>query len=213
MKYVVFDFDGTLVDSKALFVSIYNELAQKKGYRLMTSDVIEHLRDMSIPERCKFLKVPMYRIPFLVTAFLKMYREDIALLKLNNGIKEMLEEFSYSGIQYAIISTNSKETIEEFLKLKNITGFDDIFCSKSIFGKHKLLTKFLKSKKMSPDNIIYVGDEARDIEACRKVGVEVAWVSWGYDSFNAIERLKPKYILNHPSELFMLVSALKKNAL
>lgn len=213
MKYIVFDFDGTLVDSKALFVSIYNDIAQKKGYRPMTPDILESLRDISIPERCRLLKVPVYRIPFLVTAFLKMYKKGIASLKFNDGIEEMLEGLSQKGIQYAVISTNSKETIEEFFRLKNVTGFNDIFCSKSIFGKHKLLSSFLKSKKLSPADILYVGDEARDIEACKKAGVKIAWVSWGYDSLQAVQNLKPDYIINRPAELSMLVSELRKNAL
>src|SRR5690606_32988817 len=108
-----------LVNSKALFVTIYNEMAQKEGYRLITPDILESLRNMSIPERCRFLKVPMYKIPFLIIPFLKIYRKNIASLEFNDGIEEMLGVLLQKGIQYAVISTNSRKTIEEFFRLKN----------------------------------------------------------------------------------------------
>lgn len=53
LKYVVFDFDGTLVDSQDIFVPIYNQLAEKHGYKTVSEVEIEPLRKLSIPERCK----------------------------------------------------------------------------------------------------------------------------------------------------------------
>ena len=48
-KYIVFDFDGTLVDSQNIFVPIYNQLAEKHGYKAVKEDEIEHLRKLTMP--------------------------------------------------------------------------------------------------------------------------------------------------------------------
>lgn len=199
-KYIVFDFDGTLVDSRAAFLSMYNEIAQKRGYLAMTPENLGQLRGMSIAGRCKFLKVPMYRLPFLVAEALRKYKSIIPSLQFNEGITEFLGELSAKGIPYALVSSNSKANIQEFFGLHGI-AVDDIYTSGKIFGKDKMLKKFLKDKQLNASEILYVGDEARDVVACKTAGVKVAWVSWGYDALAAVESHQPDYIVHHSSEL------------
>jgi phosphoglycolate phosphatase len=203
-RHLVLDFDGTLVDSKAVFIELYNALAEKAGYRPMTAENLEHLRTLSIPQRCKYLNVPLYKIPFLAAKVVKQYREKIQEIELYPGIAEMFAALEAKSISYSIISTNSKQTIEAFLKLKGIAGAKEIFCSRSVFGKDVLIKKFLKKTGLAASDIVYIGDEARDIEACRKCGVAVAWVSWGYDSAEAIKNLPPDFFLNSPAEILNL---------
>lgn len=65
VKYIIFDFDGTLVDSKDVFIEAYNQLAEKHNYKQIKNEELEELRKLSIRERCKALNFPMYKIPFL----------------------------------------------------------------------------------------------------------------------------------------------------
>lgn len=204
-NHIVFDFDGTLVDSRAVFIRLYNELAAKHNYAPMTPENLEHLRTLTIAERCKYLNVPLYRIPFLAAAVMKSYRHAIGEIPFNPGIKEMLEELSANDIPFAVLSSNSKANIQEFFSLHGIECAD-IFCSRSIFGKHVLINKFLRAKNLEPSQILYVGDELRDIIACRKSGVNVAWVSWGYDHEKALENNKPDHVLHNPAELLAVIT-------
>ncbi len=52
-KYIVFDFDGTLVDSQNIFVPIYNQIAEKHGYKTVREEEIEHLRKLTMPRDVK----------------------------------------------------------------------------------------------------------------------------------------------------------------
>ncbi|MEL1243621.1 HAD-IA family hydrolase [Flavobacterium sp. DGU11] len=203
-KYIVFDFDGTLVDSRGIFLMLYNELATKHGYTQMTSENLEQLRGLSISERCKILKVPLYKLPFLAAEIIKKYKASIPALQFNVGIKEMLESMAAGGMPYAVLSSNSKSNIQEFFALQGI-AVTDIYTSGKIFGKDTMLKKFLKDKSLTASEILYLGDEARDIIACKKAGVKIAWVIWGYDSYAAIQSHSPDYIINHPSELLNLI--------
>lgn len=202
-KYIVFDFDGTLVDSRSIFISLYNELAVKHGYALMTEDNLPHLRSLSISERCKYLNVPLYKIPFLVSAVIKKYKDAVPQLEFNKGVEQLLSSLAENNIQYAVLSSNSKKNIAQFFELKGIVN-DDIYCSRSVFGKHVLLNKFLKEKKLEASEIFYVGDELRDVIACRKSGVKVAWVSWGYDNEQVFKNNKPDHILHDPVDILEL---------
>lgn len=203
-KYIVFDFDGTLVDSRAIFLKLYNELAVKHDYKAMTPENLGQLRGLSIPERCKMLGIPMYRIPFLAAAVMKKYKSAVHTLEFNPGMQELLVSLAEKQMPYAILSSNSKKNIEAFFTLKDVAGANDIYCSGRIFGKHVLLDKFLKAKSLKPSEILYVGDELRDIEACRKVDVPVVWVSWGYDSEKSIENNKPDHVIHDPAGILSL---------
>lgn len=202
-KYIVFDFDGTLVDSRNVFITLYNELAVKQGYSLMTEDNLSHLGSLSISERCKYLNVPLYKIPFLASAIIKRYNEVISKLEFNEGIEQLLSLLAENNIQYAVLSSNSKKNIVHFFERKGIVN-NDIYCSRSVFGKHVLLNKFLKEKKLNASEILYVGDELRDVVACRKSNVKVAWVSWGYDNEQALKNNKPDHVLHDPVDILKL---------
>jgi phosphoglycolate phosphatase-like HAD superfamily hydrolase len=44
------------------------------------------------------------------------------------------------------------------------------------------VSAFIPPREHSPDNVIYVGDETRDIEACHKVGIPIISVTWGLNN-------------------------------
>lgn len=206
IKCIVFDFDGTLVDSKAVFVSIYNELAQKDGYTVMTPDNIDALRAMGIKERCTYLKIPFYRIPFIASKFLKQYTASVPLLEFNPSVEDLLNGLADKNIPFAVLSSNSKSNISSFFEKKGL-AVPDIFCSSNIFGKDRVLAKFLSAKKLKPSEILYVGDEERDVTACNKLGIHIAWVTWGYDTQEALDNVSPDYIIHTPKELKKLIKA------
>lgn len=53
---------------------------------------------------------------------------------------------------------------------------------------------------------MYVGDEVRDIEACQKVGIKIAAVTWGLNTKEALERYHPDSLIDKPQQLLDLVN-------
>lgn len=205
VKYIIFDFDGTLVDSKHLFLSIWNTLAPKYKIKQINSDYLESMSHLSMVEKAKMMKFPMYKIPILVPKIYRAYKDAIHEIELVDGIKNMLEDVQSKGYKTAIISSNSRENILQFLRDNEINCITDVICSSSIFGKDKLIKRFLKSKGLESSNVIYVGDEERDILACKKCQVKVIWVAWGYDSIEAIERSNPDYKAYNPRDILTIL--------
>lgn len=205
-KYIIFDFDGTLADSKGVFISAYNQIAAKRSYQQIASDNLQYLRRLTIAERCKYLNVPMYRIPSLATEFLSIYKSDIQQVKLFEGIKELLSGLDNIGLQTAIISSNARQNITRFLFSNNVESISEIYCRASLFGKDRLIAKFLKKQNLGAHQVLYVGDEIRDIVACQKVGVKIAWVEWGYDTIETAAATKPDYLVASPREILNIVN-------
>ncbi|RUL49173.1 HAD-IIIA family hydrolase [Lysinibacillus antri] len=206
MKYVIFDFDGTLVDSKSALLTAWNTIADKHNFKKVKIEEIEELRKISIKERSLRYDFPLYKLPIIMPLFYQTYNKSIKEVTLIEGMKELLDELNHNGYKIAIISSNSKENIEGFMKDRGVQNISTILCSSRIFGKDKIMKKFLKEKQLGPDDVIYVGDEERDIVACKKVGIKVVWVEWGYDAFEVVQREQPDYIASEPKDILTIIS-------
>lgn len=206
-QYILFDFDGTLVDSRRTALTILNQLAVKYGFKQVQLEDIEQLRKLSILERCRFLKLPMYKIPFIVMEARQLYVSHLQDLCLFEGIKGMLDELKKRQFNLAILSSNSPSNIRTVLQTNQLNIIDTIFPASTLFGKDALIRKFIKINKLHPSQVMYVGDELRDVLACKKSGVPIIWVSWGYDSVEAVRAAGPDFIVNKPEEILSIVQA------
>lgn len=169
MKHIIFDFDGTAADSTAVFASAWNTLAQKYKFKGIELKEIDTLKKLSISERSKLFDFPMYKLPMILPQFYKLYRQSLNDVHLFEGMKEVLIEIDKRGYKILIISSNSKENILEFLKMNGIHCVADVLCSNRIFGKDKVMKKFLKEANVDSSDVVYIGDEQRDIVACKKI--------------------------------------------
>ncbi|WP_313149981.1 HAD-IA family hydrolase [Lysinibacillus capsici] len=205
MKHIIFDFDGTLADSTTVFASAWNTLAQKYKFKGIELKEIDTLKKLSISERSKLFDFPMYKLPMILPQFYKLYRQSLNDVHLFEGMKELLIEIDKRGYKILIISSNSKENILEFLKMNGIHCVADVLCSNRIFGKDKVMKKFLKEANVDSSNVVYIGDEQRDIVACKKAGIPIIWVEWGYDAKEVVQNDEPEYSVSTPQEILEII--------
>ncbi|USB31934.1 HAD-IA family hydrolase [Paenibacillus sp. YPG26] len=202
--YIIFDFDGTLVQSKALAIQLFNQLAAKYGGRSIRHEEIPALSDMSIPERLKVLKVPAYKLPALLIEGKRKYKEEIVSLQPVNGIREVLSGLKEQGYTLGILSSNIEENIHRFIDLHQLDFFDHIHSATNLFGKHKALSSMTKKLGITSDDILYIGDELRDIQACKKINAKVIAVAWGFDSPALLASSSPDFLCHTPEELLLV---------
>lgn len=201
MKYIIFDFDGTLADSNQLFMKAWNTFAERYNYDEVTSEDLITSKNLTIQQRAKKYHFPMHKLPVILPKVYRFFKEHIDEVMLFDGIKEMLDALSAKGFTIIILSSNAKENIELLLHQEQVTSVSQILTSSKLFGKDTVLKKFIKKQQVTPDEILYVGDELRDIMACNKVKVPFMWVSWGLDGLEIIQKENPKYIVHTPGEL------------
>ncbi|HBW36783.1 HAD-IA family hydrolase [Desulfosporosinus sp. BICA1-9] len=203
IKLIIFDFDGTLVDSREVSIMIYNQVAQK--YNLRKIENIETLLNLSLLERFKTLKIPLLKVPLLVSEITKRYKDSLTKITMFTGIRELLIELKRRGYQLAIISSNSESNIREYFHQNQLDIFGTIMNSTNIMGKEKAIKKLLTSHKLNPHEVIYVGDEIRDIKACQKIGIKIICVDWGYDSIEMLKMNHPDYSVSSVNEILSIL--------
>jgi phosphoglycolate phosphatase len=205
IKYVLFDFDGTLVDSKDVFIKTFNHIAHKYSFKKIEAGNLDHLRNLTMIDRFRFLDVPLYKLPFLAKEFLSLYRTGLGSITLIQGMDSVLKQITDLGLGIGIVSSNSAVTIKSFVKHNGILLIADVYCSGRLFGKDRIFRKFLKDKKLTGGEVLYVCDELRDLHACSKVQIKPVWVSWGFEKQEAVQGADIPYSADTPEELFSIV--------
>jgi phosphoglycolate phosphatase len=72
-------------------------------------------------------------------------------------------------------------------------------------GKKRKLSKILKRNGYKPSDAIYIGDEVRDVLACKAISLEVIAVTWGFETKSILEKSNPNYIVDSVDELSELL--------
>lgn len=205
-KYVVFDFDGTIADTLELAFAIYNRIAPEYNLQNVSKEEVEVLRSRKPQEFLKAFGLSHLRLMALLLRMQKELNHHIAETALAKGMGAALESLRNAGYSLGVLTSNSRENVMKFLDHKSLSGIMDfIYSGKSIFGKDKVITRMLGRENIERQQIVYVGDETRDIEACRKAGIRVIAVSWGLNSRDLLTSLHPDFLADDPAELLPFV--------
>lgn len=204
-KILIFDFDGTIADSLQLFVEIFNKLASKYNYEPASKDQVENLRGKSAREVISSLKIPKYKLPIIFIDGRREFTRSIGELEIFPGMRKLflLLKKSY---QLGIVTSNSVENVEGFLEKNNIAIFDFIYSDKNLFGKGKVLKGLIKKYNFISEDLIYIGDEVRDIEAAKESNIKIISVSWGFNTREVLLKNKPDAVVDNIEQL---VAAIK----
>lgn len=206
-RHVVFDFDGTLVDSLELLVRGYNQIAERRGLKLMTKETIAELRRLDPRARVKFLGVRWWQLPGLARELKRIWQRELPQLTAHPGIDALLAGLRARDVRVSIVSSNAAENIRAFAAHAGWAPFGDVRSS-GLFGKDRTLRKYLRAHRLSAEQVIYVGDELRDAQACRNVNVRMIAVTWGADRRESFKDCQPLAFVDTPEEILTVLDGL-----
>jgi len=205
-RVLIFDFDGTLADTLAAIVDITNRLAKEFGYSPSTLEELSQIRQLGAWQVVQRSGVSIFKLPSLIRKIQIELSQEIEHTKLFPGMEETLQKLSANGHSLGILSSNSTENINKFLETHHLDHlFDFVVSSTTLFGKNRSLKQLIQQQNIAVNDIIYIGDETRDIEAAKKIRVEVIAVGWGFNSVEALAAHNPNYLLSSPSEILTVV--------
>lgn len=210
IKHVVFDFDGTIADSLNLVIELMNQVAGKYKFDPIREEDYEYLRSLTLMERCRAVHISLYQIPRIGLELTKTYSRAINSIKAFAGINEMIIKLKKQDLKLSIISSNTSNNIRKFLNNNNLNYFDSVYSSSNLFGKDKAINSFIKKQHLVKEELIYIGDEHRDIVASQANKIKVIAVSWGADSLKILSKSNPDFIVERPSQIVEIIEALNK---
>ncbi|MDA9410134.1 MULTISPECIES: HAD-IA family hydrolase [unclassified Bradyrhizobium] len=196
----IFDLDGTLVDSFPWFLRTINDVADRFGFRRVRDEDIEELRHASTREILSRLEVPVWKLPAIARYARRLKGEAAAEIPLFAGTDAMLRTLAENGVQLALVTSDSEVNARQKLGA-SAALFQHFDCAASLFGKAAKFRRVIRRAEAVPKKVISIGDEVRDIEAARAVGVACGAVSWGYAASSALQALSPDYMFAQMDEI------------
>lgn len=206
MNLIVFDFDGTIVDSFAILIKTTNCLARDFGYSPISSSQIPLMRTLSLRERIQQLGIPKWKLPFFLRRFRQELNQFLSDLQFVEGMKEILLEIEKHNYRLGIVTSNSRHNVEDFLRLQKLNHlFEFIYGGRVLSGKTSRLKKLVKLNQFNSQQLIYVGDETSDIKAAKGAGVTNIAVSWGFNTQDVLAKEAPDVLIDRPDQLLAAI--------
>lgn len=206
IKLIVFDFDGTIADTYDAFVEIVNSLAGEFGYKPVNQEELAHYKNLSSREIVRQSKIPLIKIPFILKRVKSALSQKVKQLRPIQDIDTVLFKLKDEGYSLGIITSNAKENVQVFLENNGLRElFDFIHSGTTLFGKHKIIDKVRHQYQLTTEEIIYVGDETRDILAAGNSEVKVIAVGWGFNSPEILKKHHPSAFISHPPDLLRVL--------
>lgn len=199
---LIFDFDGTLANTIDTGISIYNEISAEYGLEPFTRDDVRELRKLNI--RAVLSKIGISKITAvkIATRIRKEIHDRMDEVDIFPGTVEAVSDLHDAGFRMGILSSNSTDNIRDFIKRFDLGHcFEFIEAGVSLFGKSKRINQVLKKQKVAAADVLYIGDETRDMEAARKSEVSSIAVCWGANEKEAMVTEGPDFCIEEPAEL------------
>jgi len=207
--FLIFDLDGTLVDSLRGIADTLNRTLDSHGLpghsdanvRSFVGNGLRNLITRAAPQGAE---------PALIDSLLALYRKDYELTWQNGsppypGIIAMLDELQRDGFTMAVLSNKVHDFTVKMVR--------DIFPSihfAHILGQRDGLPhkpdpagalQLADAIGASPENCVIIGDSTMDLETAANAGMRSIAVSWGYHDRRRLEAAGPGHIIDHPPEL------------
>ena len=219
-KAVIFDLDGTLINSiKAIAYSCnltlkkYNlgpidedtyKILVGDGYKKFIGGGAKALIKKSLSENVTAEKYEE------VLSYFQAYYKKNADKKtgIYPGVKKLVNKLSDENYSIGVVSAKGdivvKELVESFLgdKVNETLGEKEGIKRKPAPDSILIMMDTLKCK---PEETIYVGDSEVDVEAAANAGIKCASVTWGFRDKEDLEKINPLYIADNVQELYELI--------
>jgi len=190
---VLFDFDGTLVDSAPDIIAALNLLLGELGqahvdydaFRTRAGDGAKHLLEQVLTERGASFDDA--ELPGLVERLLAHYFEIMTdNTRPYPAVPDILAEIYQSGMALGVCTNRTQATTDQLLNNFGLAQmFGAVLCADTVTAKKpdaRHLFEAIERLGASPERTIMVGDTATDVAAARNAGIKVVAVSYGYSA-------------------------------
>jgi len=215
-KTVIFDCDGTLVDTLDDIAAAMNSALRESGFPALQTEEyrdkvgwgIARLAELAMPESARTAEV-IEAIARHATSCMEQQSAEDSQSKPYPGIRELLAELKDRKIKIAVLSNKDDAVLRQMMRdLFHPLSFDAI-CGLRPGAEPKpnpaAAWEMLAEMARNPHETIFVGDSEIDIETARNSGCFPLGVTWGFRSRDALVKAGAAKIIDKPDEIWELL--------
>ena len=219
-RFVVFDLDGTLVDTAPDLINALNFILAREG---LAPVPMHAARSMIGAGARKLLErglelegrtISLAELDRLTGDFISHYAEHIAdVSRPFDGLEAALDDLTSQGYRFAVCTNKLEWLSKRLLDRLNLSPRFAAICGADTFGVSKpdpaILRQTVARAGSELSSAIMVGDAGPDVGVARRAGVPVICVSFGYTEVPVAD-LKPDRVIDHMRELRGAVESLAR---
>ena len=214
MRLIVFDLDGTLLNSLEDLADSANWVLAQHGfpthpvdaYRYFVGDGVRKLIERILPQEERTeARIEQCRQEFV--AYYKVHMEDKT--SVYEGITELLVELKNRGLKIAVATNKVHIAVKPLMeKYFPEIRFDSMIGQREgvpVKPAPQIMFDILRETGCEPSEALHVGDTATDMQLAHNAGVTPVGVLWGYRPLKELQEAGAKFIIEKPEELLGLV--------
>lgn len=205
-KAVLFDLDGTLLDTSDFILGAFNYALEKHGFGDVTKQEVNEIMGTALPE-CYKLFAPGGDINALCDSHHEFQLNNLHLSKPFPDTVQALNYLKKQNIKIAAV-TNRSNTVTQTLENSDLLPFFDVIITAEDVENPKPhpepILKALNKLNIGFDEAIFVGDTEVDILAGKNAGVKTVGVTYGHIGKD-IKKYSPDFLLDNLNEIFKII--------
>ena len=219
IKAVLFDLDGTLVNSLADLANSVNFALSSLGFKTHETEEFKYFVGDGIPKMIERAlpedKRDEINVQKVKDVFLKYYALHFADNTVPyDGIIELVSHLSKSGIKIAVVTNKAQEMADKVV----FGAFGNVF--DLVFGKREGIPAkpdpaaaiaVMKHLNVTPEECIFIGDSGVDVLTGANSKALPVGELWGYREEEELLKNGAKYIIKRPEELLEIINGINNH--
>lgn len=202
MKYIFWDFNGTVLDDVELCHEILSEMLKEEDRPAVTLE--DYLHIFTFPVRAYYeIVYDLDKTPFDVLAhrFIDRYQPRSLSCKLHDGVIDTILQCERLGYTNVLLSASEVKNLASQLEhfkighlFKHILGTQNIYAT----SKVQVAQAFIKEHNINPNDILMIGDTLHDAEVAESLGCDIILFTKGHQHPSRLTKYKN---IHHISEI------------
>jgi phosphoglycolate phosphatase len=195
-ELIVFDWDGTLMDSAAAIVAAIQSAAVALGMAPPSAERARHVIGLGLHDALRYAMPELAEERHVEAAehYRRHYLSRDHELLLFDGVAELIRDLATDGYRLAVATGKSRLGLDRALAVSGLAaGFEATRCADECHSKPhpQMLEELMQELGVVPAATLMIGDTTHDIEMAHNAGVPAVAVTYGAHSRAALEATSP----------------------
>ncbi|TSA10760.1 MAG: HAD family hydrolase [Betaproteobacteria bacterium] len=205
-ELLVFDWDGTLMDSAAAIIASIQESCRDLGLAVPARERAAHVIGLGLKDALSYAapELPLEDYGKLAERYRHHYLARDPDIELFPGMREMLARLKQRGYLLAVATGKSRAGLERVLAATELKQyFDSSRCADETHSKPHpaMLQELMQELQIEPEVTLMIGDTAHDLQMALSAGVPALAVSYGAHPRDGLTGFNPLACIDTPQEL------------
>lgn len=213
MKTIIFDFDGTLADTRQSIIQTLQATLKELHLSEAEEEQIKNL--IGLPLRDTFVQAGHIQDPDLLEKAIGIYREKYPAISLHSvclfpHVKDTLKDLHRQGLTIAVASSKGKDALSQLLQSLDIRQYITMTCGEQDVKNKKpapdMVLKVLSETQTEPQDTLVVGDTTYDVAMGQNAGCHTCGVAYGNHTREQLEQQGAGYVIDDFRGIFDIIS-------